>query len=173
VDQGSEGQAGIPPQRPRRGKSIPPGAERAFHPPHASHGHASARGMCRAPADTMPGSCLHPARTTASFRGGQGSSEAHHHPELGSRLSARDLPVASLPAPAGKPPSKAPCNPAEVLLPIHALQELCLSAESLKPSPNHLISLSTSSLCAGTFPLTCSICRLPDNSLASLSARVF
>lgn len=65
------------------------------------------------------------------------------------------------------------CNPSEVLLPIHAPRELCLSTKSLKPAPNHLISISATPLFAVTFPLTHSICSLPDNSLASLSARVF
>lgn len=52
------------------------------------------------------------------------------------------------------PLNKAPCNPSEVLLPIHAPQELCLSTKSLKPSPNHLISISATSLSSVTFLLT-------------------
>lgn len=54
----------------------------------------------------------------------------------------------------GAPLNKAPCNPSEVLLPIHAPQELCLSTKSLKPSPNHLISISSTSLSSVTFLLT-------------------
>lgn len=54
----------------------------------------------------------------------------------------------------GVPLNKAPCNPSEVLLPIHAPQELCLSTKSLKPSPNHLISISATSLSSVTFLLT-------------------
>lgn len=66
-----------------------------------------------------------------------------------------------------------PYNPSEVPLPIHAPRELCLSTKSPKPSPNHLISISTTSFFSVTFPLTYGICRLPDNNLTSLSERVF
>lgn len=87
----------------------------------------------------------------------------------------QDFPVSSLLASAAawKALNKVPYNPSEVPLPIHAPRELCLSTKSLKPSPNHLISISTTSLFSVTFPLTYGICRLPDNTLASLSERIF
>lgn len=91
--------------------------------------------------------------------------------QLLSLLSRQDFPASSLlvPAAAQSPLNKAPCNPSEVLLPIHAPQELCLSTKSLKPSPNHLISISSTSLSSVTFLLTTVSA---DNSLTSLSAGV-
>lgn len=100
------------------------------------------------PSDALLGSCL-PGVCWQEVAGGTEEGVS-----LQSLLSRQDFPASSLLVPAAAPLNKAPCNPSEVLLPIHAPQELCLSTKSLKPSPDHLISISSTSLSSVTFLFT-------------------
>lgn len=167
-ERGLEGQAGVPLQRPRVGRASHHElleAERAFYPPPPPMAALLPPGFARCEAAASL-----PARGRA-FGAGRDTTRAGISAASSQRKISPTLPCWRLQA--GKPLNKAPSNPSEVLLPIRAQRELCLSTKSLKPSPNHLICISTTSLFPVTFPLAHGICGLPDNSLTSLSARVF
>lgn len=170
------------PQSPCRGQSIPPvalrellQAEKAFYPP-AAPPRDSPRLLPLGV--TMPqhpptrwdaAACILPACQGRGVAWG----EAAWSSAASSQHKISPSPPRWCCSGTEKPLNKAAPNPSEVPLPAGARQELCLSTKSLKPSPNLLISVSTTSLFSVTFPLTHRGCRLPDNSLASLSAGAF